>query len=65
MHVEVGVPWGLNIGEAALILWGSSPWRMWGRRGDHHEEGPIVGLVLEELQRGIGLKGHSPKRTFY
>ena len=60
VDVEVGVPGSLGGVEAALVLRGRCPGRVGGRSGNHHEERLVVGFILEEVQRHVGLR---EKRT--
>ena len=55
MHVEVGVPGGLGVLVLVLVLRGRRPGGVGGRRGHHHEEGLVLGLVAQEVQRHVGL----------
>lgn len=56
MDVEVGISGRPGVVEAALVLRRRRPGRVGRRRGDHHEERLEVGLVLEEVQRHVGLR---------
>lgn len=49
VDVEVGVPWGFGVGEGALVLGRRCPRRVGRGGGHHHEEGLVVGLVLQEV----------------
>lgn len=59
MHVEVGVSGGFGAVEAVLVLRRRRPRGVRRRRGHHHEEGLEAGLVLEEVQRHVGLSGNT------
>lgn len=58
MDVEAGVSGSLGVVEPVLVLRGRRPRRVGRRRGHHHEERLVVGLVLEEVQRHVGLRGN-------
>lgn len=49
MDVEVGVPGCLGGVEPVLVLGGCCPWGVGGWGGHHHEEGLVVGFMLEEF----------------
>lgn len=57
MDVEVGVSGSLGGVEAVLVLRRSGPGGVRGRDGHHHEERHVVGFILEEVQRPVGLRG--------
>lgn len=59
MHVEVGVSGGFGAVEAVLVLRSRRPRRVGRWRGHHHEEGLVVGFILQEVQRHVGLSGNT------
>lgn len=64
VDVEVGVSGSLGGVEAVLVLRSCCPRGVGGRDGNHHEERLVVGFILEEVQRPVGLresKGVVPK----
>lgn len=58
MDVEAGVSGSLGVVEPVLVLRGRRPRRVGRRCGHHHEEWLVIGLVLEEVQRHVGLRGN-------
>lgn len=56
MDVEVGLSGGLGAVEAVLVLRSCRPRGVGGRRGHHHEERLVVGFILEEVKRHVGLR---------
>lgn len=56
VDVEVGVSGSFGVVEAVLVLRSCRPRGVGGRRGHHHEEGLVVGFILEEVQRHVGLR---------
>lgn len=55
VDIEAGVPGGLLLLEAALVLGGCRPGRVGRRRGHHHEERPVK-LAPQEVHRHVGLR---------
>lgn len=56
VDVEVGVSGSLSVVEAVFVLRSCCPRGVRGRRGHNHEERQVVGFILEEVQRHVGLR---------
>lgn len=62
VDVEVGISGSLGGVEPVLVLRGCRPRGVGGRRGHHHEERLVVGFILEEVQRHVGLRERERER---